>query len=198
MLAFDEARHVYTWAGAPVPGVTDTLTGALGNDFGFVQADVLERARNLGTAVHRMIELDVAGRLDESSVTGILIGYLGQWRDFLAMTGFMVKQSELRLYSKRYGYAGTLDLLGDFPGVRPADLETLIDTKSGAVPRTARPQTAAYSNLLVENGICSRPPRRRALALKHDDWKLSEPYTDPRDMNVFLAALTLNNWKAAA
>lgn len=192
MLEFDASTHVYRWNGSPVPSVTQILA-PLGSDFRFVKPDVLDRSRDLGQAVHQMIELDAAGVLDESSVTGVLACYLEQWRRFVAATGFRVSYSELRLYSARYGYAGTLDLLGVLDRH-----ETLIDTKTGAVPRVAKPQTAAYANLLVENGMALKSLRRRALDLKPDSWHLSDEYRDPRDLNVFLAALTLHNWRAAA
>jgi hypothetical protein len=193
VLAFDATAHSYTLDGRRLPSVTQVLEQL--TDFSFVPAATLERSRQLGNAAHRMIELDVTNTLDVDSLTGPLVGYFAQWRAFLAKTGFRVKHCELRLASARYGYAGTLDLLGTFPG--DSD-DTLIDAKSGAVPKTARPQTAGYSQLVVENGICQRPPKRRALDLKEDSWRLTEPYTSREDWATFLACLTLFRWREQA
>ncbi len=193
MLTFDARAHAYRWKGAVVPGVTSVLRGALGDGgLRFAKPDDLARARDLGTAVHRMIELEAAGDLDESSLVEPLPGYLMQWRAFVRQTGFTVKRCELQLYSLRYGYAGTLDLLGDLGG------DALLDTKAGAVPRSARPQTAAYAQLLVENGICATTPKRYVLDLKPDRWSLSSEYRDPNDIRLFLAALTIHRFKEAA
>lgn len=186
-LAFDEALHRYTVKGRTVPSVTQILDPLI--DFSMVDREVLERARRLGTAVHRLIELEVAGTLDESSVSGILVGFLEQWRDFVKVTGFRTLHNELRLYSARYGYAGTMDLHGML------DDETLIDTKSGATPKTAGLQTAAYHQLGVENGYFPPTTRRRVLDLKEDSWKLSKPYTGTNDLRVFLSQLNVHNWK---
>lgn len=192
MLSFDPIKHEYRWNGARVPSVTQILHPL--SDFSMVNPVVLDASRDLGVAVHAMIDLDVRRDLDEDSLDGPLPSFLCQWRAFLSDTGFKPLRSELKLYSSRYGFAGTLDLFGELDGH-----QTLIDTKSGAVPKTARPQTAGYKQLLEEAGIgAGRPIRRRALDLKADSWRLLPEYKDPNDLRVFLAALTLHNFKAAA
>lgn len=186
-LAFDEAAHRYTVQGRTVPSVTQILDPLC--DFSMVDRQALERARQLGTAVHRMIELEVAGTLDESTVRGPLVGFLQQWREFVKVTGFRMLHCELRLYSSRYGYAGTMDLHGML------DDETLIDTKSGATPKTAGLQTAAYHQLGVENSIFPPTTRRRVLDLKENSWRLTKPYTGTGDLRVFLSQLNVHNWQ---
>lgn len=186
MLTFNEERHEYRWNGGIVPSVTQVLAPLV--DFSMVPPDALEFGRDRGKAVHKMIELDVRGELDETSVHGVLLGYLEQWREFLAVTGFVAEASEEVLYSTRYGYAGTLDLRG-----RIGRKKTLIDTKSGSIQKAARPQTAAYENLVYENhGITGM--ERRCLDLKEKSWKLTNPYRDPSDWRVFLAQLTVHNF----
>jgi len=187
MLTFDPIPHEYRWQNAIVPSVTQIIR-PIATDFGFVAPDVLERARQKGDAVALMMELDCARQLDEESLTGPLVGYFKQWRDFLRVTKFQVLHAELPLYSKLYGYAGKFDLFGVLESN-----EMVIDEKSGAVPKTARPQTAAYAQLIKEEGICAKP-RRRVLDLKEDSWKLSDEYRDPGDLKVFLSCLTLHNF----
>jgi hypothetical protein len=188
MFAFDASTHTYTLDGARLPSVTEVLKITDPDAFAFVREEVLAAKRDLGRAVHKMIELDANDDLDESSLAPPLTGYLEKWREFRERTGFVVEHCELQLYSARYGYAGTLDLLGHFRS-RPLR-KALIDTKSGAVPKTAGPQTAGYAQLLEENGICQRPDRY-VLDLKETRWSLTDAYTDPNDLRVFLGALSV-------
>ncbi len=188
LLYFDEAAHRYTVQGRTVPSVTQVLDPLI--DFSTVDPLVLENARRLGTAVHAMVELECAGTLDEATLHPRLVGFLAQWRDFVAVTGFRMMHCELRLYSPRYGYAGTMDLHGMLPGE-----EVIIDTKSGATPKTAGLQTAAYHQLGVEAGIFPSTTRRRVLDLKENSWHLTKPYTGTSDLRVFLAQLTVTNWQ---
>jgi hypothetical protein len=194
VLAFDEASHTYTLDGRKVPSVTGVLK-ALPNDYAMVDPAVLEQAAGLGRAVHKLIELDLADRLDVNSLDDELVDYLLQWQAFRATSGFQPILSEARVASPRYRYAGTLDLFGRLNGRL-----VLIDAKrTAAVPRSAGPQTAGYELALRE----SRPDLlpvgtfvdRFALHLKRDKWQLV-PFRDTADQRVFLSALTIHNWSA--
>jgi hypothetical protein len=194
VLAFDEASHTYTLDGRKVPSVTQALK-SLPNDYAMVDPAVLEQAAGLGRAVHKLIELDLADRLDVNSLDDQLVDYLLQWQAFRATSGFQPILSEARVASSRYRYAGTLDLFGRLNGRL-----VLIDAKStAAVPRSAGPQTAGYELALRE----SRPDLlpigtfvdRFALHLKRDKWQLV-PFRDTADQRVFLSALTIHNWSA--
>jgi hypothetical protein len=194
VLAFDEASHTYTLDGRKVPSVTGVLK-ALPNDYAMVDPAVLEQAAGLGRDVHKLIELDLADRLDVNSLDDELVDYLLQWQAFRATSGFQPILSEARVASPRYRYAGTLDLFGRLNGRL-----VLIDAKrTAAVPRSAGPQTAGYELALRE----SRPDLlpvgtfvdRFALHLKRDKWQLV-PFRDTADQRVFLSALTIHNWSA--
>ena len=194
VLAFDEWSHTYTLDGRKVPSVTQVLK-ALPNDYAMVDSTVLESAAGLGRAVHKLIELDLADRLDVNSLDDELVDYLLQWQDFRATSGFKPILSEARVASPRYRYAGTLDLFGVLNG-RLA----IIDAKrTAAVPRSAGPQTAGYETALRE----TRPELfdsatfvdRFALHLKRDKWQLV-PFREAADQRVFLSALTIHNWSA--
>lgn len=195
-LRFDEARHAYTLDGEPVPGVTSVLKVLSAADYAGVDPDVLAAAAARGKAVHRMIELDGQGRLDESSLHPLLEPYLAAWRDFLAASGFVPILQEHRVASRRYRYAGTLDLFGYLRGEL-----ALIDAKSVArLMPTTGPQTAGYEIALREwePELLPATARVRRFALQlplKGRWQL-HPLTDRGDARVFLSALTLHHFTA--
>lgn len=195
-LTFDEAAHVYRLDGVTVPSVTQALQ--LIDSFAGVPLDVLERAREFGQHVHRTVELDARGELDEESLDPALAEYLAGWRLFLRERKARVLASELRVCSRKLRYAGTLDALVEIAGRL-----TLVDVKSGAVPiLTVGPQTAAYLYALRECwpslSRSALPPSlpRACVQLKPNSYQLV-PMRDPRDWNVFLSALNIHQWRTA-
>lgn len=201
-LSYDDALHEYRYDGNVVPSVTQALGRLSAEEYRGVDAEVMERAAQLGKAVHRVIELDLRDDLDVESLSEGLLPYYESWRNFLATSGFTAVLSEQRVYSARYGYAGTLDLFGILNGEA-----VLIDAKRTAqVPRTAGPQTAAYETALRESlpDVITRHNdlttpardliRRFALHLRADGtWRLV-PFTDRSDLRVFLAQVTTHHW----
>ena len=193
---FDEAAHRYRLDGEPVPSVTQVL-GVL-DQFAGVPADVLEAAREFGTHVHKAVELDVLGALDEESLDPALAEYLAGWRAFLRESGARPLRSEFRVASRSRRYAGTSDLLVEMPGrlwaswARPRQL-VLVDIKSGAVPeQTAGPQTAAYVEAIHEaTGV---RVRRACLQLKPNAYRFVA-CDDARDWSVFLSCLNIHHWR---
>lgn len=199
VLQFDAARHIYALGARRLPSVTMILHSITEQEYRAVRADVMEAARQLGHAVHALIELECAGTLDEDALNDSLKPYLAMWRQFCAQSGFEPLVIEQRVHSARYGFAGTLDLYGRLNG-RLA----LIDAKRCAkVPRSAGPQTAAYEIAVREclpvfaSGIAVQPIDRFALHLTPDRWQLV-PFRDPNDARVFLSALTLHNFMEQA
>lgn len=185
MLSFDESKHEYRWKGKVVPSVTQVLKPL--SDYSMVPDEVLNRKRDIGVAVHKAIELDLAGDLDESSIDDIWAGYFEGWKKFKAESGFIVTKSEQKGYSEKYGYAGTLDLLGELPKTGPA----LIDTKTCAVLMpSVGPQTAAYAEIAKQPRI-----NRYALQLSPEGLYSLAPCQDKADWAIFQAALTLHKWR---
>src|SRR5690348_14174295 len=145
-LQFDEVKHEYTLGGNPLPGVTTVLKPLAEAEYRAVDRETMERAALLGKAVHKLIELDLAGTLDEDNLSDQLRPYLAQWRQFRALSGFEMFSSERPVHSTRYGFAGMLDLSGMLN-----DRYCIIDAKRTAVvPCTAGPQTAAYALAVAE------------------------------------------------
>lgn len=200
VVQFDAQAHIYTVGGRVIPSVTQVLADLSAREYAYVDRSTMDRAAALGTAVHRLIELDLADDLDEDDLTESLVPYLDAWRAFIALSGFVSVLSESRVHSARYGYAGTLDLFGILDGEA-----VLIDAKRTAqVPRIAGPQTAAYELALREcrPDVVKRATAGRisrfALHLQPDrKWRLI-PFTDTNDQRVFLSALTLHHWSKAA
>lgn len=189
-LQFDQAQHQYTLDGRRLPSVTEVLAPITAHEYRGVDRETMDRAALLGKAVHKLIELDIVRTLDEDALDDALRPYLAQWRQFRDQSGFHAHFSEERMYSSKYGYAGTMDLFGTLNRKF-----TLIDLKrTASVPRTAGPQTAAYVQMIRENSF-DLPANidRFALHLTPERWRLV-PFNDPNDLRVFLAALTLHNY----
>ncbi len=180
-LTFDEASHVYLLNGAKVPGVT----GVLHNE-GFIDsAWFTEYGRDRGTKVHKAIQLYDADELDEESLDPVLRPYLEAWRRFKEEAHVTIEASEVRLASETYGFAGTIDKVARI-GSTPA----ICDLKTGPVSGWVGLQLAAYHILLNE------PARRRyAVQLNNDGSYRLHEFKDRSDRQVFLAALTIHNWK---
>lgn len=192
---FDEAAHRYRLDGEPVPSVTQVL-GVL-DQFAGVPADVLDAAREFGTHVHKAVELDVLGALDEESLDPALAEYLAGWRAFTSNTGAKPVRTEFRVASRSHRYAGTSDLLVEMPGRSSwrarSSAVTLVDIKSGAVPKlTAGPQTAAYAEAIFQQtGVRLR---RACLQLLPNDYRFIA-CDDARDWSVFLSCLNIHHWR---
>jgi hypothetical protein len=177
-LSLDTASHTYRLGSRVLPSVTQALSVI--ESFDRVPPDILERARLFGAHVHQAVDLFNRGDLDEESLDPQLSPRLGQYKKFLADTGFVVTHTEQRVANASIGYAGTLDILG-----RLFRSSALIDLKSGAVPKSVGPQTAAYDNALPTH---LRPQKRFALQLGDDFYRLIR-CKEPADFSIFLNAL---------
>lgn len=197
-LVFDERLHRYFLDGKRVVGVTEALKIVTESQYAAVPPELLAAKAAFGTAVHKVIELDCLGTLDIDNLDPVYVPYHAAWRDFLARSGFEVLRSECKVLSRRYGYAGQLDLLGKLNGIL-----SMVDAKcvTTVMPSTG-PQTAAYEQATRETYPDLIPPtapvRRYALQLtpgssEQAKWRLV-PLTGARDLNVFLACVTNFNW----
>lgn len=200
-LVFDHHRHEYTLDGVKLPGVTTVLKPISSAHYAGVDPAVMERAAQLGTAVHAVIELDLQGDLDTDNLDPMLVPYYRGWRQFRQQSGFRALLSEKKLASRTHRYAGALDLFGTLNG-----LPALIDAKRVAVvaPSTG-PQTFAYGQLVRE---ChpelvgpTSPLKRYALHLmkaKPDaitaDWRLVPFQNDTRDRLVWQSCLNIAHY----
>ena len=186
-LVFNEEKHEYSVSGVRYPSVTQILAPLV--DYSQVPRAVLERARKLGQAVHRMTELFDLDDLDMDDLADELRPYLTAWNKFRAETGFVPETIEKRLYHPALRFAGTPDRSGLINRRR-----AVIDIKKmlylGPVIGL---QLAAYQELFEKNG--THVEDRYALGLRADGTYRLQPYTDKSDWPVFLSLLTTRNWK---
>jgi hypothetical protein len=174
---FEPEGHRYTVAGERWPSVTEVLDPLLELD-GIPRA-VLKAAAQFGTHVHMATDLFDKGILDEPALDPHLAPYLAGWKLFLRDTGAKVTASEVRVGHPKLRYAGTLDKAVAWTKrgrVRSAQ----IDIKSGEVPRTVGPQTAAYAEAHE-----FKFDERYVLALKPDATYRLTKLTDPTDWSIF-------------
>lgn len=197
---FEPESHVYRLAatGEVLPGVTSVLREL--SDYGRVPKDALERARQIGTAVHRGCELLAGGTLDWNTVHPLVKPRLDAYLKFLAHEKPEILWSEKLVFHRRHKYAGTADLGAQFDGHR-----AIIDFKTGLLSTAlAGPQTAAYlsaknSELMEAVGSelyeHERYSKRWVLQLREDgDYRLTE-LKDPADEAVFLSCLNIRKWR---
>lgn len=199
MLTFDEGTHTYRWEGNLVPGVTSVIGGAGLTDYSSIPPAVLDRARQEGVAMHRMVEYEFAGDLDESTLPEWLKPRLAAWRKFRAESGFEPDASERQVYHPIYKYAGTYDLSGRAKHMKQCPGRGLIDLKRSF---TAGPaiglQLAAYMS--AENyvrGVAKLELLmwRAALKLNADGSYNLKQYNDKEDFDTFLSCLKIQRWR---
>lgn len=188
MLRFDEASHTYTWDGKPVPNVTRILAPL--TDYSRIHPDVLERARQEGKAIHRLVELDCLGTLDVDALPAWMRPAYGAWVEFKAASGFALILSEFKGYEPRLGFAGTLDLVCLLPNLKGWKGTALLDVKRSLMGGPVIGyQTAAYKAIVESDKAMPRVSRRGALRLGNDGKFRLEPFDKPTDMGRFLACL---------
>jgi len=193
-LTFDEPSHTYRWHGVRVPNVTSILAPLL--DYSRVQADALERARQEGTAIHKMVELDCAGDLDTASLPEWMLPVYRAWQQFREASGFVPILNEYQGFHPTLKYAGTLDIVCEVPKFTGWKGLVLLDVKRSlfAGPVIGA-QLAAYDAILHADKAMPQPRRRGALRLSVGGKFQLEPFDDPTDFSAFIALLTLKRWR---
>ena len=160
-----------------------TFTGAR------IPAEAFDTARDFGTAVHSMIALDISGELDEDALDPKLAAVLAQWRRVYCMIRPEIIMSETPLYSPKYGFAGTSDIIFKLRGVL-----SICDFKTGFYG-TAAPQLCAYEVLAREKLKTRARFDKYVLALPKDGshFKFIK-VGGPADWGFFQARLFQHNY----
>lgn len=120
MLRFEEEGHKYFLDDKQLPSVTQILEAVNVIDKRFYAPGSDLRGRY----IHRMIELDDTGELEESNVREDLKGYLEAWRKWKSDREAKILESEYRVYHPFYLYAGTIDKVIDSAYLTIADIKT--------------------------------------------------------------------------
>lgn len=195
MITFDHIAHQYYIDHTPVKSVTQILKGAGLCDYSMVPPDVLQRAADFGTAVHKATELYDKDDLDADTLDPALIPYLDAWMSFIKMAHWSTTHCEQVVYSKKYLYAGTYDRKGFYN-----DKLTILDIKTGirskATIKVAGIQLSGYEIAYNENdGKNGKIKQRACVWLAGDGTFKLETYNDKADQARFLACLTIANIK---
>ncbi len=188
---FNSELHQYFVDGIETPSVTTILQSAGLVNFDRVPYKVLEKAAYIGTCVHSATAYADAGTLDRDSLDPFLLGYVEAWEKFKKETGFIITNIEIKLYSERYKYAGTIDRIGIIN-----NREVLPDIKTGQHTISHGPQTAAYAQAAREMGIIkSRRPDKMTVKLNEDGTYNIYPLKGGADFAAFLNALAIYKFK---
>jgi len=160
-----------------------------------------EKAREIGSQAHALIEWGTKREL------GLVVGPRPQvkdeaelaymaWEDWRKKSGFRPIQTEITVYSKRYEFAGTLDLEGEDLGA-----PTIVDYKTGKkVWPEAYLQNWAYR--IARSEMLDRSPGefqgrivRLPKTLDDPAFEVVSVPDDPGLFDVFLAAKKLWEWQ---
>jgi hypothetical protein len=183
VLVFDEGEHRYFMNGAEVRSVTGVLRDAGLVDYSYCT----EFARWRGSVVHKAIQLELAGNLDWSTLSEEFQPFVNAALEMVRDLRGEIVEVERRVYSKLFGYAGTLDLI-----LRVTEKLILIDHKTGpAIPATGL-QLAGY-----EEAYCAETDahisQRYACQLHADGTYSLHEFKNRTDRGRFLAAVTVVN-----
>lgn len=113
----------------------------------------LAKAGEIGTQVHGLIEWEIRRSLGQKVGPEPRVTDKAQWaymafQDWAAQVGMKPIFIEQMIFSRKHGYAGTMDLLAEVEGIK-----TLVDFKTGkAVYGEAHLQNVAYQVALEEMG----------------------------------------------
>lgn len=196
MLTFEPETHTYRVSGRVVPSVTQLLDRM--QDWRFLSDDLLEAARDRGSYVHKLCEIDDRTQdLHPDEERGPHWSRLLAWRKFCRDYGANWEAVEEMGYSARLDYAGTLDRRGRLEKVTPHSL-WLIDIKTSASPsRVWGLQLAAYRNIIAERDPAWALCRRATVRLLADGTYRFDEFRDPRDWGAFQSLLNLLSWRDA-
>lgn len=170
----------YVVEGRRVVSVTEALQLTNWVRFDGVPWQVLEYARQRGTYVHEATVLMDEDDLDWDSVPVGWGGYLEGYRRFRMESDLVVEHRESPLCHPTYRFAGTCDIAGKLNGE-----PVVIDIKTGGPMAFWPLQLSGYGLLLGGTGR-----KRFSLRLREDGTYRLDPHDDPKDGNLFLAALS--------
>lgn len=174
--------HIYKHGDRVIPGVTETIQANFGN-----RPYWDEWKAGKGKAVHLAIHYLVQGRLNWDTVDEQIRGRVEAFQKFLNQTRLEVIESELQMFSNRYQFGGTMDLLLSNGSLIVADIKSHIEP-------TLEIQLGAYS-LLYEENFKKKIKKAVGIQLKDNGSFDLKWYKDiTRIQRIFLACLTVANW----
>lgn len=178
--------------------VTDILkqAGIIGRGVEFASDHAIWR----GQTVHQAVQYLIKGTLDWDTVDEGITGYVAAFQDYRIRNIYEVILTEERLYDDTLRITGRIDLLCLMEDGRYA----IIDLKTGPIQKSTAIQMGAYLYLLESQGdvfkerhkdLMNLHPRRIALRLNQDGSWQAEAFTDYKDIQVFMSAYSIVNWR---
>lgn len=201
MIEFNADTHEYIVEGIKRPSVTTILRQEGLIDFSMVPQKVLDAALKLGTAAHRACELWDKNNLDMDSLSLPLVPYLEAWKRFRSDFKAEVVHSELKVFSRRWGYCGTIDrvmAIGDHLKLHLIDIKTSTTMAAATALQTAGYKIAyeeKFSKQLTGKEHSRLISHRWGVQLKPDGTYHIEPYENKTDEQVFTALVLVNQFK---
>ena len=142
-----------------------------------------------GTTVHSIVEVYKHTKKHIESVPEAYRGYANAFKSWIDANDIEVMENERTVYSEKYSYAGTLDLL---VRNKKSDKTFIIDIKTGKdIYPEAFLQLTAYKQALAEEGTAINGTA--VLLLKEDGTYKYEEGDAP--FQAFLASMVLFRWK---
>lgn len=179
-----------------IPGVSDILQKSGITDFSMIHSWVLKKAQDRGTEIHKITEEHDRGNVyipnDYTEHKYFL--YLNAWCDFLEDYQPEIKEIEIKTYSRKYLYAGTIDRIL----VLEEEYEKrnyIVDIKCGGKWPSYPLQLAAYRHAYIEETGTDEGFARMCVYLTKEGTYKVDVHRNQDDIDVFLAAIKLVNWK---
>ena len=194
-ILFDAESHTYSHLGVPVPSVTTVLKDVGMIDFSAVRDDVLLKAMERGTGIHKALEMINKGEAEMDwfeTHRPDLAPYLASAMKFQEEMRVQFIEMEVRVFHERLLYAGTLDAIARINGV-----DYVLDFKSGSPQRWHSVQLAAYESAYTEDEdwpAHAAPMGRACVYLSPGKYRFNE-YIGVGDFDVFFSALRVFNFK---
>ena len=192
-IRYEDSTHTYWIDGVRVPSITQALKCATYDEFDHVDPAVLRKKAAEGTGLAAMIEAHENGTFDIEQCDPNLLPDFDAFVEWKRVSGATVLCCEKIVASKRWGYAGRLDLFVSLPKIGDA----MIDTKrTASPPKSGGPQTAAQWEAYKETmGLPQDKKAERYLLHIKDGRARLVHQKDPDDLKVFLASLTVTRWR---
>ncbi|MFA4871288.1 MAG: hypothetical protein WC623_24025 [Pedobacter sp.] len=188
MIKFDEEKHEYKSNGVIVPSVTQVIQSAGLVNFDFVDPELLAQKADIGRKVHKACQMYDEGTLDEEMLHPLLAGYLEGWKRFRTKFNYVPQEHEGQLYSPVLNVAGTFDSLSITEG-------KLVDIKTGCKSKAHRVQIEGYAYLIAETRSIKAKEKMVVYLTNKGGYKVDKWKVDQGSLIVFLACVTLSNFK---
>lgn len=150
-----------------------------------------DKAASRGSTVHSVIEAYKVSGAVIGSVPGPMGGYADAFYQWIKDSSVQVIEQEKTVFSDKYRYAGTLDLLVKLNGNDDLWVVDAKTNKDGAVYPEHHLQVSAYLAALREQGIS---PKGGAILALREDGKYNY-HQIKENFPVFLACKQLWEWQ---